>query len=112
MLRVNTLFRAGLGIVKCVAMGVAVLCLSSAAAMHAIAAYPDRPIRFIVPSSAGSGPDVIARIFAHRLSAVLVWKSTSKARAALPMNLPDFCVRIWKSTERSLKPQASNRSEG
>lgn len=35
------------------------------------AAYPDRPIRLIVPSSAGSGPDVIARIFAHRLSPVL-----------------------------------------
>jgi len=36
-----------------------------------MAAYPDRPVRLIVPSSAGSGPDVIARIFAHRLSAVL-----------------------------------------
>lgn len=47
---------------------VAVFYLSIAAGM---AAYPDRPIRFIVPSSAGSGPDVIARIFAHRLSAVL-----------------------------------------
>ena len=49
------------------AVGAAVL-LSGAAAM---AAYPDRPVRLIVPSSAGSGPDVIARIFAHRLSAVL-----------------------------------------
>ena len=35
------------------------------------AAYPERPIRLIVPSSAGSGPDVIARIFAHRLGPVL-----------------------------------------
>ena len=35
------------------------------------AAYPERPIRFIVPSSAGSGPDVIARIFAQRWSGVL-----------------------------------------
>ncbi len=50
------------------AIGVVVLCFS---AMSCMAAYPDRPIRFIVPSSAGSGPDVIARIFAHRLSAVL-----------------------------------------
>jgi tripartite-type tricarboxylate transporter receptor subunit TctC len=37
----------------------------------AIAAFPDRPIRLIVPSSAGSGPDLIARIFAHRLGVVL-----------------------------------------
>jgi tripartite-type tricarboxylate transporter receptor subunit TctC len=36
-----------------------------------LAAFPDRPIRLIVPSSAGSGPDLIARIYAHRLSAVL-----------------------------------------
>lgn len=57
-----------LGASASVVASVAVVCLSSAAA---VAAYPDRPIRFIVPSSAGSGPDVIARIFAHRLSAVL-----------------------------------------
>ncbi len=50
-----------------VSSGAAVL-LCSASAM---AAYPDRPVRLIVPSSAGSGPDVIARIYAHRLSTVL-----------------------------------------
>lgn len=64
MFCMRTLFRACVG---CAAV-VAVFYLSIAAGM---AAYPDRPIRFIVPSSAGSGPDVIARIFAHRLSAVL-----------------------------------------
>ena len=64
MFCMRTPFRAGVG---CAAV-VAVFYLSIAAGM---AAYPDRPIRFIVPSSAGSGPDVIARIFAHRLSAVL-----------------------------------------
>jgi len=61
----NTLLRTGLG---AVVAGVAVSFLASAVA---VAAYPDRPIRFIVPSSAGSGPDVIARIFAHRLGTVL-----------------------------------------
>ena len=35
------------------------------------AAYPDRPIRLIVPSSAGSGPDLVGRIYANRLGAVL-----------------------------------------
>ncbi len=67
----STLLRTGVGVVTRVAAGVAVVYLATAAAMSATAAYPDRPIRFIVPSSAGSGPDVIARIFAHRLSTVL-----------------------------------------
>lgn len=61
---VNKIGRAGVGLV----VGIAVFYFSSFAA---VAAYPDRPIRFVVPSSAGSGPDLIARIFAHRLSAVL-----------------------------------------
>ena len=58
----NTLLRAGLGVAVFYFFGVAA---------NAVAAYPDRPIRFIVPSSAGSGPDLIARIFAHRLGTVL-----------------------------------------
>jgi tripartite-type tricarboxylate transporter receptor subunit TctC len=64
MLFVNKAGRAGVGWVA----GMAVFCFFSFAAA---AAYPERPIRFVVPSSAGSGPDLIARIFAHRLSAVL-----------------------------------------
>lgn len=57
------LFRAGLGVVAIVGA-----CCSITVA---VAAYPDRPIRLIVPSSAGSGPDLIARVFAHRLGTVL-----------------------------------------
>jgi tripartite-type tricarboxylate transporter receptor subunit TctC len=64
MFCMSTLLRRGWGL----AAGVVACCLFSPAGM---AAYPDRPVRLIVPSSAGSGPDVIARIFAHRLSAVL-----------------------------------------
>jgi tripartite-type tricarboxylate transporter receptor subunit TctC len=64
MLFVNKIGRTCVGLVG----GIAVLYFLSFAA---VAAYPDRPIRFVVPSSAGSGPDLIARIFAHRLSAVL-----------------------------------------
>src|SRR5215218_8737712 len=32
------------------------------------AAYPDRPIRYIVPSAAGGGADALARILAGELS--------------------------------------------
>ena len=34
----------------------------------AISAYPERPIRYIVPSSPGTGPDIVARILAPELS--------------------------------------------
>lgn len=37
----------------------------------AMAAYPERPIRYIVPAAAGSGPDIIARIVTAQLSAQL-----------------------------------------
>ena len=39
--------------------------------VSALAAYPERPIRLIVPSSPGSGPDVVGRVFAARLGTVL-----------------------------------------
>lgn len=35
----------------------------------AMSAYPERPIRYIVPSAAASGPDIIARIVTTQLSA-------------------------------------------
>ena len=35
------------------------------------AAYPERPIRMIVPSAPGGGPDVVGRIFALRLGTIL-----------------------------------------
>jgi tripartite-type tricarboxylate transporter receptor subunit TctC len=34
----------------------------------ATSAYPERPIRYIVPAAAGSGPDIIARILTAELS--------------------------------------------
>jgi len=64
MFCMSKLLWRGLGLTA----AVVACCLFSAVGM---AAYPDRPVRLIVPSSAGSGPDVIARIFAHRLSTVL-----------------------------------------
>src|ERR671939_660902 len=30
-------------------------------------AYPDRPIRFVIGSAPGSGPDIIARVLSERL---------------------------------------------
>jgi tripartite-type tricarboxylate transporter receptor subunit TctC len=37
----------------------------------ATAAYPDRPIRLVIPSTPGSGPDGVGRILAQRLGSLL-----------------------------------------
>jgi tripartite-type tricarboxylate transporter receptor subunit TctC len=38
------------------------------AALPAPAAYPEKPIRFIIPSAPGGSPDVLMRILTHQLS--------------------------------------------
>ena len=38
---------------------------------HAQSSYPNKPVRVVVPSSAGGGTDIIARIVAPRLSQAL-----------------------------------------
>jgi tripartite-type tricarboxylate transporter receptor subunit TctC len=50
---------------------VAVQLIATLNASVALAAYPDRPIRMLVASSAGSNPDTIGRIFATGLGQVL-----------------------------------------
>ena len=42
--------------------------LALPALTHAQAAYPNKPIKFVVPYSTGGLPDTVARIFAQRLS--------------------------------------------
>jgi len=41
------------------------------AAGAAVAAYPEKPIRFVIPSAAGGSPDVLMRILMQELSAQL-----------------------------------------
>jgi tripartite-type tricarboxylate transporter receptor subunit TctC len=47
------------------------LALASAAAAHAEAPYPNRPIRMVLPSGAGTVTDQTARLIAERLSTAL-----------------------------------------
>ncbi|KAF1050101.1 Bug family tripartite tricarboxylate transporter substrate binding protein [Xylophilus sp.] len=46
-------------------------CLFAFTLPAAHAAWPDRPIRFIVPAAAGGAPDIAARLFGDRLAAKL-----------------------------------------
>lgn len=49
------------------ALSIALVC-SHSSAQSAAAAWPQRPIKLIVPTSAGPGPDQVARLIATRLS--------------------------------------------
>jgi tripartite-type tricarboxylate transporter receptor subunit TctC len=59
--------RAGIGRRAVLALGIGALPVLHAPAARA-AAFPDRPVRIVVPYSVGVGPDVIARSVAERLS--------------------------------------------
>ena len=50
------------------ACGRAFLLLSWLASGTLFAAYPDRPIRFVIPSAAGGSPDVLMRVMTQQLS--------------------------------------------
>ena len=47
------------------------LTLGATTAVHAQAAWPDRPIKLIVPFAAGSGSDTVARVYADKLTEAL-----------------------------------------
>ena len=52
-------------------VAIAILAMLAATAAHAAQpAYPDKPIRFIIGSAPGSGPDIMARLIADHLYGV------------------------------------------
>jgi tripartite-type tricarboxylate transporter receptor subunit TctC len=63
----------------------ALACLALAGSAHAqenlARAYPERPIRIIVPSGPGGPPDIVARLIAERLQSVFAQTVTVEDRA-------------------------------
>lgn len=49
-------------------LGVALVAAAALPSGAAMAAYPDKPIRFIIPSAAGGSPDVIMRLLMNQMS--------------------------------------------
>jgi tripartite-type tricarboxylate transporter receptor subunit TctC len=52
-------------------LGVAALALCAAAPATGAGPYPEKPLRLIVPTTAGSVPDVVARLVGERLASAL-----------------------------------------
>jgi hypothetical protein len=64
----------------------AALTLAALPAAHAQERYPSRPIRIIVPFTAGTGIDILARTVGQKLSERLKarsWSRTAPGRAAI-----------------------------
>jgi tripartite-type tricarboxylate transporter receptor subunit TctC len=73
---------------EAIAITVSVLALSTACCAPALAqAWPERPIRLIVPFPAGGGTDVISRQLAERMAANTGWTIVVENRAGAGGNI-------------------------
>jgi tripartite-type tricarboxylate transporter receptor subunit TctC len=97
----------------------AVLALLPTLAQTAFAAYPDKPVRVVVGFAPGGGSDIVARLFAQRLSDVMngsfVVENKAGAGAMLgaeyvakaPAN--GYTLLIGTSAEMTISPPLYNR---
>jgi tripartite-type tricarboxylate transporter receptor subunit TctC len=83
-----------------------------AAAAVAIAAYPDHPIRLVVPVAAGGGNDIVARLLAQKLAeawgqSVVVDNRPGAATAIgaeiVAKSIPDGYTILLTSVSRSTR---------
>ena len=70
-----------------VALLLAVLALASAPAAAEAQTWPDKPIRFIVPSPPGGGTDSLTRLLANKLGETLKWQMVVDNRPGAGGNL-------------------------
>ena len=92
-------------IVICAALGAALMPLPARAQ-----AFPQRPIRMVVPFAPGTGPDVMARAIAEAMRPTLGQPVVPENRpgaggnigaAAVARSAPDGHTLLWGSTGRT-----------
>ena len=84
--------RRAVTIVEAILLGIS----AAVGAAHADS-YPERPIKIVVPTTAGSGPDVTARVVAERLS-------VSMGQAIVIQNRPGAIGTIvWQAQRLSCR---------
>lgn len=92
----------------------AVLVLSNWPALAQAQAYPEKPIRFVVPSPPGGGTDALSRLLANKLGELLQWQMVIDNRAGAGGNLgldsaakaaPDgYTVVMGESSNLTINP--------
>ena len=66
----------------------AAVALASSILGPAAAAYPEKPVRFILPNAAGAATDTVARIFAAKLGEIMGQQSSSTTGPAPAASSP------------------------
>lgn len=92
----------------------AVLALGACPALTQAQAYPEKPIRFVVPSPPGGGTDALSRLLANKLGELLQWQMVIDNRAGAGGNLgldsaakaaPDgYTVVMGESSNLTINP--------
>lgn len=97
---------------RCVLVAVAFAFIPDSIAQNA-SAYPDRPVRMIVPLASGGGMDIVARLFAQKLSDTLkqqvVVDNRAGAGGVIGTELgakatPNGYTLLWVSSSHAVLP--------
>lgn len=98
--------------------GIALACAAAGGALAQPSAYPQRPIRLIVPVATGGATDIVARIVANRLSQVLPQQLVIDNRAGAggiigteiaARALPDGHTLLFAYASHTIMPFLSNK---
>ena len=78
-------------------------CVSLTAPAQQSGAYPDKPIRVVVPFAAGTGTDILARIITEELRASAGWNfvTSTTAPAAPAKSRPSLSPKRTPTATRS-----------
>jgi tripartite-type tricarboxylate transporter receptor subunit TctC len=96
---------------RCVALAIAFVALALPSGGGRAQAYPNRPVRIIVPFAAGGAVDAIARLIGNKLSEQFNQPVVVENRAGAGGNLaPDALAKAAPDATPSCSPPTASRS--